>query len=124
MERSLLEPAQLRAAGIAACALGEDEDALSMCQHLIGGAGESLTCAPAVGAVDEDGAGKGHEPAEEGDGLEARFGGDGAVGREDAGEEEDVEFGLVVADDDGGTGGREVVFAGEDAEGDAGGVAH
>ncbi len=76
-----------------------------MRQHFGRGAREGLTGGLAVGAVDEDGAGEGHEPAQDRNALEGGFGGDGAVRGEDVGEEEDVEFGLVVADDDARAGG-------------------
>ena len=49
-----------------------------------------------VGAIDEDGAGERHEPAEKGHEAEGPFGRDAAVRREDGAKEEDVEFGLVV----------------------------
>lgn len=51
-----------------------------------------------VRAIDEDGAGERHEPAEKGHEAEGAFGCDAAVRREDSAEEEDVEFGLVVSD--------------------------
>lgn len=124
MERALFEGPEVGPAGVAAGAFGEDEDALAVGQHLGRGAGEGLAGGLAVGAVDEDGAAEGHEPAEERHALEGGFGGDGAIGGKDAGEEEDVEFGLVVADNDAGAGVGEVVFARDDVEGYAGCVAH
>lgn len=105
-------------------ALGEDEDALAMPQHLLRRAAKRLPRAARVGAVDEHGPAEGHEPAEKGHAFEARFGGHGTPGREDAREEQDVQLALVVPDDDAGAGGAEVVFSRDDVEGYAGGVAH
>ncbi len=95
-----------------------------MPQHLLRGAGEGGAGGDGVGAVDEDGAREGHEPAEEGDPFQGRLGRDGAVGGEDVREQEDVEFGLVVPDYDAGPGGGEVVRAGDDGEADVGRVRH
>lgn len=124
MERPLLEGAQLRPLGIAPRPLRENEDALLKRVHLLRRALERLERALGVPAVDEDSAGERHEPAQERHPLEALLRRDGAPGREDAAEKEDVELGLVVANDDERTGGEEVLFAGEDDEFDAGGPAH
>lgn len=124
MKRPLFEIPEFGPASIAAGSLGEDEDALFVRQHFGRGAGESLAGGLAVGAIDEDGAAEGHEPSQKGDAFERGFGGDGTVGWEDAGEEEDVEFGLVVAHDDAGAGIGEVVFAGDDVARYTGCVAH
>ena len=76
-----------------------------------------------VGAVDEHGAGEGHEPAEKGDEAERALGRDAAVGGEDCAEEEDVEFGLVVRDLDAGPR-AQVLPARHDVEADARGQGH
>ncbi|KAL8895684.1 MAG: hypothetical protein Q9207_008067, partial [Kuettlingeria erythrocarpa] len=124
MERPLLERAHLGPARITPRALGEDEDALPVPEHLLRGAGEGRARGDGVGAVDEHGAGEGHEPAEEGDPFQRRLGRDGAVGGEDVREQEDVEFGLVVPDYDAGARGGEVARARDDGEADVGGVGH
>lgn len=123
MKRALLELQQLRPLGITPRALRENKDALPLPAHLARGGLEGGARRSAVRAVDEDGAGEGHEPAEKGQGAQRGLGGDGAVRGEDGGEQEDVELGLVVGDEDGGAGG-EVGGAVEDGEGDAGGEAH
>ena len=76
-----------------------------------------------IGPIDEHSAGKGHEPAEKGHEAEGAFGRDAAVGRENGAEEEDVEFGLVVPDQDAGSC-AEVLASGDDFEADARGPEH
>ena len=124
MKSALLERPEVRAGGIAAGALGEDEDALAGSTHLVRGAGEGEEGLVFVGAVDEDGAREDHEPAEEGDPFEGALGRHAAVVWPDGAEEEDVERGLVVADQDGRTHGVEVFGAGDDFEAGVGCVAH
>ena len=123
MKRALLERQQLRAIGVTPGTLGKDEDALTVIAHFLGGAVERLDGSFAVGAVNEDGAGEGHEPAEEGDVAEGFLSRDAAVGREDGAKHEDVEFGLMVPDEHGGPGGQ-VFGALDHVEAHAGGVAH
>lgn len=123
MKRPLLKLQQLRPLRITPRPLGKNKHALPLPTHLPRRPLESRARRSAIRAIDEDGAGEGHEPAEEGHGAEGGLGGDGAVRGEDGGDEQDVELGLVVGDEDGGAGG-EVFAAGEDGEGDAGGQAH
>ena len=123
MERSLLERPHLRPSSITPRALGEDEDALPLLAHLGGGLVERGVGGGGVGAVDEDGAAEGHEPAEKGHEAEGALGGDAAVGGEDGAEEEDVEFGLVVPDQHAGSR-AQMVLPGDDFEMDARGPGH
>lgn len=76
-----------------------------------------------VGAVDEHGAGEGHEPAKEGHEAEGTLGGDAAVRGEDSAEEEDVEFRLVVPNQHARSR-VEVLLARDDVEADARGQGH
>lgn len=123
MERTLLERQHLRLIGVASRALGEDEDALAVVAHFVGGAVERLDGRLAVGAVDEHGAGEGHEPAQDGHMAQGLLGRDAAVGREDGAQHQHVQLRLVVRDEDGGPRG-EVFVAGDDLELHAGGAAH
>lgn len=124
VEGALLEGQQHGVLGVAARALGEHVDALLPGLDLLGGAGHGLPGVLGVLAVDEDGAAEAHEPAEEGDVLEVRLGGDAAPLGEHGAEHEDVKLGLVVADEDGGPGGGEDLVRVLDLEDDARGQAH
>lgn len=124
MESPLLERQHDRFSRITPRPLGEDEDILSMLLHLPGRTLKGLHGLTPIHAVDEDGAAQAHEPAQEGDASQTLLGRHGAVFGEDSAEEEDVELGLVVADDDHGSLGGEVLLALDDDEADAGGVAH
>ena len=98
MERSLFERPHLWPICITPRAFWEDENALPLFPHLRGRFIECRVRGGRVGAIDKDGAGERHEPAEKGHEAEGAFGRDAAVRREDGAEEEDVEFGLVVPD--------------------------
>lgn len=124
MERPLLEGQQPGLLGIAPRALGEHPHALPLLLHLVGGALHRAARARRVRAVDKHRPGQRHEPAEDGDALQARLGGHGAVRGEDGAEDEDVELGLVRADEDGRARGAEVVVRVVDLDGDAGRVFH
>ncbi len=124
VEGALLEGQQGGLLGVAAGALGEHVDALALGADLVGGAAHGLAGVLAVGAVEEDAAAEGHEPAEEGRLLERGLGGDAAVLGEHAAEHQHVELGLVVADEDGWADGVEVVVGVLNVEGDARGQAH
>lgn len=76
-----------------------------------------------VRPINEHSAREGHEPAEKGHEAEGSFGRDAAVRGEDGAEEEDVEFGLVVPDQDAGSR-AEVFFSGDDLEADSCGPEH
>ena len=104
MESALFEIHERRVAGVAAGAFGEDEYRLTVATHLVGGALEHLHGRVAVAAIDEDGAGQGHELAEERRQLQRPFRRDGAVPGEDLAQEGHVQFGLVVAHDHAGAG--------------------
>ena len=124
VERALLEGQQLRFLGVAPGSLGEHVDALLLLLDLVGGAGHSGARVGPASAVDEDGAREGHEPAEEGSLLERALGRHGAVLGEHGAEHKHVELGLVVADEDGGTGLAEDVLGILDLEADAGRQGH
>lgn len=74
VKRSLLESAQFRPVGVAARAFGEYEDVLPLPAHLLRGTLEGFQRVAAVPSVDEHCAGRSHEPAEEGNPLEAGLG--------------------------------------------------
>ena len=103
--------------------LGENEHALPVLAHLLRRALERLNRRVPVRAVDEDGPRQRHEPAQKRRFLQARFRGHGAVLREDGREQQDVERGLVVPDQDHGARG-EVLGPGHNLEFHAGGVPH
>lgn len=118
MKRALLERAQHGPLGVRAGAFGENKHALPHAPHLVRGGPERFQRVGPVSPVDEDGAREGHVPAQEGHEAQARFGGDGRVGREHDAAQEHVQLGLVVADYDAGGGRllgrgrrREEVFA-------------
>lgn len=122
MKGALLEGQQVRLIEISPRALGKNEDALTIPAHFLRRAVKGRHGRRPIRTIDEDGAGQGHEPAEKGDALQRLLGRDAAVGREDGGEQEDVELGLVVGDEDGRAGGEVVVAF--DLEVDAGRQAH
>jgi len=101
MEGTLLEGEQHGLLGVAASALGEHVDTLLPALHLIGGAAHGRAGILAIGAVEEDGTAKGHKPAEEGSLLERGLGGDAAVPGKHGAKHEDVQLGLMVAQEDG-----------------------
>ena len=123
MEGPLFERQQFRLLGITAGPFRKNEHALTLLAHLRGRTRKGPQRGGAVGAVDEDGAAEGHEPAEEGHALEALLRRDGAVPWEDGGQEEHVQRGLVVADEDG-RARAQVLLPGEDLERYAGEDGH
>lgn len=124
VEGALLEGQQHGILGVAAGALREHVDTLAAVADLVGGAAHLLAGVLAVGAVEEDGAAQGHEPAEEGDALERGLGRHAAVLGEHAAKHEHVELGLVVGDENGGADLFEVALGVLDFKGHAGGQAH
>lgn len=124
MESSLLERQQSRLLGVASRSFGEHVDALLLVLDLAGGTLHSFAGVLRVLAIDEDGAAEGHEPAEERQALESRLGGHTAVLGEHGTEHEDVELGLVVANEDGGARRSKDIVGVVDDEVDAGGEAH
>lgn len=111
MKRALLERQQIGLIEITPGALGKNKDALTIPPHLVGGAIKRRHGRRPIRAIDEDRARQRHEPSQEGDALQRLLGRDAAVGREDGAEQQDVELGLVVGDEDGRAGG-EVLAAG------------
>ena len=100
MEGALFKRSHFRPVGITPRALGEDEDTLPLLPHLRRRAIKRRVRRGGVRAIDEDGAREGHEPAEKGHKAEGALGGNGAMRGKDGTEEEDVELGLVVPDQD------------------------
>ena len=123
MESTFLERKEHRIVGITPGALGENEDTLAMDAHLIHGSVESLHGRLTVSAVDKDSSRKRHKPAQEGHIPQRLLRRHTAVGRENRAQHEHIQFGLVVANEDGRAGGEEL-FALDNVEGDAGGEAH
>lgn len=123
MKRPLLERAQRRFLRITPRPLRKDKHGLPLPPHLLRRLLKRLERILPITAIDEHGPAERHEPAQEGNEFKGGFGGDAAVGREDGAEEEDVEFGLVVADYDAGAGVK-VFGAGDDGEADTGGDTH
>lgn len=123
MKSALLERQQHRIIGVTPRALGENEHTLAVDSHLFHGAIERFHGSLAVGPVDEDRPRERHEPAQEGNIPQGLLRGHAAIWRENGAEHEHVQFGLVVADEDGGTGG-EMFLTLDDIEGHAGGEAH
>lgn len=124
VESALLEGQQLGFLRVAPGSLGEHVDTLLLLLDLVGGAGHSGARVGAAGAIDEDGAREGHEPAEDGCLFQRALGGDGAVLGEHAAQHEHVELGLVVADEDGGAGLAEDVLGVLNLEAHARGQGH
>lgn len=79
VERALLEGQQLGLLGVAPGSLGEHVNALLLLLDLVGGAGHSGARVGLASAIDEDGTGQGHEPAEEGGLAQRALGRHGAV---------------------------------------------
>lgn len=123
MKRPLLEPTQLHLRPTMPGPLRKDKNTLPHFPHLRRRGLKRLQRTDPVRAIDKHGPAQAHEPAQEGDIAQGGLGGDGAVAREDGPEEEHVERGLVVADEDHGPRG-EVLGAGDDVEADAGGEPH
>lgn len=124
VESTLFEGQEDRVLGVAAGSLGEHVYTLLARSDLFGSAAHGLPGVLGVLAVNEDGSTQGHEPAQKRPVLERLLGGDAAVLGEHAAEHEDVEFGLVVTDEDGGSDFFEVVLGIADFEGDASGGGH
>ena len=124
VKSSLLEGQQHGILSVAPRALGEHVHALPLGADLIRGAAHGLPGVLAVLAVDEDAPAQGHEPAQKGDLLERPLGRDAAVLGEHGAQHEDVELGLVVADEDGRARGAQDVLGVLDVEDDARGPAH
>lgn len=116
MKGALLEWSQLRPVGVAPRALREDKHILAFAAHLLGRALERFERICAIAPIDEHGTGEGHEPSEERDALEARFGRDGSEGRENGAEEEHIQLGLMVAHDHARPPRVEIFFARHDLE--------
>lgn len=106
MESTLLERQQLGVVGVTPSTLGKDKDALALGAHLFRSGVECLDGRLAVGAINENRSRKSHEPAEEGDIAEGLLGRDTAVRREDVSQHQHVQFGLVVSNEHGRTGGQ------------------
>ena len=100
MECPLFKRPQFRAPRIAPRALREDEYALPGAVHLLRRILKRLDRPSLVCSVDKHRPTECHEPAQKGYLFEAGFGRHGAVRRENRAQEQDVEFALVVADDD------------------------
>lgn len=124
MESALLERQKDGILGVASGAFGEHVDALALGLDFLGGALHGGASILGVCAVDEDGAAEGHEPAEEGHMLKLCLCCDGAVFGEHGAEHQDVEFGLVVSNEDCGARGAEDIVLVLDDKVDAGGEAH
>ena len=95
-----------------------------MLSHLPGGTLKRLHSLTPIHAIDEHRPAQTHEPAQKGHAGETFLRGHGAVFGKDGAEQEDVEFGLVVADDHHGAFGSEVFSSFDDDEADSSGVAH
>lgn len=124
VESTLLEGQEGRVLGVATGALGKHVDTLLARSDLFGGTAYGLPGVLGVLAVNEDGSAQRHEPAQEGPVLERLLGCYAAVLGEHAAEHENVEFGLVVADEDGRAHCIQVVAGVADLEGDAGSSGH
>ncbi len=124
MKRTLFKRAELGPVGVTPCALGENKDVLPLSLHLLGRALECLEGIGPVAPVDEHRARERHEPAQKGDPLEARLGGDGGVRREDGAEEQHVQLGLVVTDDDARPPRVEIFFPRDELESHPSGQVH
>jgi len=124
MESALLERQKLRLFAVAPGTLGEHVYTLLLIPNLGGGTAHGLPGILGVLAIDEDAAAQPHEPAQKGNILERGLGGDAAPFREDGPEHENVEFGLVVSDEDGGADGVEIVLGVFDREADTGAELH
>lgn len=96
VERAFLERQQVWLRRVRPRALGEDEDALLLAPHVCGRAVEGGARGGAVRAVDEDGFGEGHEPAQNRYPLQTLLSRDAAPAREDAADHQDVEFRLMI----------------------------
>lgn len=123
MECPLLKRQQSRLRRIAPRTLGENNHALLLLTHLIRSFIERLERRLPVRAVDKYASRRGHEPAQDGDVAERLLRGLAAVLWEHLAEEEDVELGLVVRDEDGGPG-EEVLLSVNDLEARARSEAH
>lgn len=123
MKRSLLERAQRRLFSITPRALGKNEYILPLASNLLRRALKRLQRIIPVTAIDKHRPAERHVPSQERYQFERGLGRDGAVGREDGAEEQDIEFGLVVPDDDA-RAGVQVLLSGHDVEFDTGGQAH
>lgn len=123
MKCPLLERQQHRRLRITPRPLGKDKHALPLLLHLLRRALKRPQRRRAVRPIDKNGPRQRHEPAQKRRAFQTLLRGDGAVGREDFPEEQHVEGGLVVADEDGGAGGQ-VGGAGEDLEVHAGEQSH
>ena len=71
--------------------------------HFLGGAFKHLHGGLAVRAIDENGSTQSHELSKKGCEFQGAFGGDGAILGENLPAQSDVEFGLMVCDDDAGS---------------------
>ena len=124
MKSPLLERQHHRFTRITPRPLGKDKDILPVVFHLPSRTLKCLHGLTPIHTVDKDRPTQAHEPAQERDTGETLLRGDGAVLGEDPADEEDVQFGLVVADDDHRSLAGQVLLAVDDDEADAGGVAH
>lgn len=124
MECALLEGQQDGILCVASGALREHVHALLPLTDLVGRARHGFPRVLCVLAVDEDGATEGHEPAQDGSLLEGGLGGDAAVLGEHGAQHENIELGLVVADEDGRARVAKNVLRVVELEGHSGGECH
>ncbi|RFU34949.1 hypothetical protein B7463_g1387, partial [Scytalidium lignicola] len=124
MEGPLLEGQQHRLIRITPRALREHVDALIVLLHLLSSTSHRASSTGAIRTIDEDGARKAHEPAQKRRALQRLLRRDAAVLGEDPSQHENVELGLVVADEDGRARRVEVVIGVLDGEGHSRGEPH
>ena len=103
MKGPLLKRSHFRSICIAPRAFWEDENALPLLLHLRSRLVKRRMRRGGIRAIDKDGARERHKPAQERNEAQGPFGRDAAIRREDRPQEEDVEFRLVVSDEDAGS---------------------
>ena len=100
MKSSLFECTHPRPVCITSGPFRKDEDGLPLPLHFLRRAFKSLDGTFPIRSVDENGPAERHEPAEKRNGDQTFLGRDAAIFREDGTQHQDIQFGLMIPDQD------------------------